>query len=45
MLPWFRDATAAFSIEMMHAAHELDGPTYAHAILKTSELIAVLPSA
>jgi nicotinamidase-related amidase len=25
-----RDATAAFSHEMMHAAHELNGPTYAH---------------
>jgi nicotinamidase-related amidase len=40
-----RDATAAFTKEMMHAAHELNGPTYAHAILKTSELIAALPSA
>src|SRR6516162_2455607 len=40
-----RDATAAFSHEMMHAAHELNGPTYAHAILKTSELIAALPAA
>jgi nicotinamidase-related amidase len=40
-----RDATAAYSKEMMHAAHELNGPTYAHAILKTSELIAALPSA
>ena len=40
-----RDATAAFSHEIMHAAHELNGPTYAHAILNTSELIAALPSA
>ena len=40
-----RDATAAFSPEMMYAAHELNGPTYAHAILKTSELIAALPAA
>jgi len=40
-----RDATAAFTKEMMHAAHELNGPTYAHAILRTSELIAALPSA
>jgi nicotinamidase-related amidase len=40
-----RDATAAVSKEMMHAAHELNGPTYAHAILNTSELIAALPSA
>jgi len=39
-----RDATAAFTKEMMHAAHELNGPTYAHAILKTSELIAALPA-
>jgi len=40
-----RDATAAFSHEMMYAAHELNGPTYAHAILKTSDLIAALPAA
>lgn len=39
-----RDATAAFSKELMHAAHELSGPTYAHAILTTDELIAALPS-
>jgi nicotinamidase-related amidase len=38
-----RDATAAFKPEMMHAAHELNGPTYAHAILTTDELIAALP--
>ena len=38
-------ATAAFSPEMMYAAHELNGPTYAHAIIKTSELIAALPAA
>ena len=36
------DATAAFSPEMMHAAHQLNGPTYAHAILTTAELISVL---
>jgi hypothetical protein len=29
----------------LHAARELMGPTYAHAILKTSEPIAALPSA
>jgi nicotinamidase-related amidase len=40
-----RDATAAFTKDRMHAAHELTGPTYAHAILKTSELMAALPSA
>ncbi|RKR36234.1 isochorismatase family cysteine hydrolase [Paraburkholderia sp. BL17N1] len=37
-----RDATAAFSKEMMRAAHELNGPTYAHAILTTAELSAAL---
>ncbi|EJC74411.1 isochorismatase family cysteine hydrolase [Rhizobium hidalgonense] len=40
-----RDATAAFSHEMMHAAHELNGPTFAHAILTTAELIGALPEA
>jgi nicotinamidase-related amidase len=40
-----RDATAAIEREMMHAAHELNGPTYAHAILATSELVAALPKA
>jgi nicotinamidase-related amidase len=39
-----RDATAAFTHEMMHAAHELNGPTYAHAIARTSELLPVLQS-
>ena len=43
MSPWFE--TAAYSKEMMHAAHELNGPSYAHAIVKTSEMIAALPSA
>jgi nicotinamidase-related amidase len=38
-----KDATAAFSDDRMHSAHELNGPTYAHAILTTSELIAALP--
>lgn len=38
-----RDATAAFSPEAMHAAHEINGPTYAHAILTTEELLAQLP--
>jgi nicotinamidase-related amidase len=37
-----RDATATYTKEMMHAAHELNGPTYAHAILKTSELVNAL---
>jgi nicotinamidase-related amidase len=39
-----RDATAAFSREMMRAAHELNGPTFAHEILTTAELIAALPA-
>jgi nicotinamidase-related amidase len=39
-----RDATAALKPEMMHAAHELNGPTFAHAILTTDELIASLNS-
>jgi nicotinamidase-related amidase len=37
-----RDATAAFKHEMMHAAHELNGPTFAHTILTTDELVASL---
>lgn len=37
-----RDATAAFKAEMMHAAHELNGPTFAHVIACTDELIASL---
>jgi nicotinamidase-related amidase len=40
-----RDATAAFSHEMMHAAHHLNGPTFAHSILTTQELLARLPGA
>jgi nicotinamidase-related amidase len=37
-----RDATAAFRAEMMHAAHELNGPTFAHSIVTTQELIEAL---
>lgn len=37
-----KDATAAFSREAMHAAHEINGPTIAHAILTTQELITLL---
>jgi len=37
-----RDATAAFSPEMMHAAHELNGPTFAHSIVDTGTLISTL---
>jgi nicotinamidase-related amidase len=39
-----RDATAAFDQEGMHAALEVDGPRFAHAILTTEELLARLPS-
>ncbi|GGC97926.1 isochorismatase family cysteine hydrolase [Undibacterium terreum] len=39
-----RDATSAFTKEMMHAAHELNGPTFAHEILTTAELVAALPA-
>ncbi|MCA8101841.1 isochorismatase family cysteine hydrolase [Burkholderia contaminans] len=39
-----KDATAALRPEMMHAAHELNGPTYAHSIVNTRELVAALPS-
>jgi len=38
-----KDATAAFTKEMMRAAHELNGPTFAHAILTAAELVAALP--
>ncbi|WP_429342290.1 isochorismatase family protein [Paraburkholderia sp. GAS42] len=38
-----RDATAAFTKEMMRAAHELNGPTFAHEILTAAQLIAALP--
>jgi nicotinamidase-related amidase len=37
-----RDATAAFTPEHMHAAHVLNGPTFAHAIVTTKELLAAL---
>jgi nicotinamidase-related amidase len=40
-----RDATAAFTPELMHAAHDLSAPTYAHAVLTTDELIAALVQA
>ena len=39
------DATAAFTPEMMHAAHALNGPTFAHAILKIEALIAAVAKA
>ena len=37
-----RDATAAFSFEAMHATQEINGPTFAHAILTTDTVIAAL---
>jgi nicotinamidase-related amidase len=37
-----RDATAALSPEAMRAAHEINGPTFAHAILTTDVVIAAL---
>jgi nicotinamidase-related amidase len=37
-----RDATAAYTPEAMYAAMNIDGPTYSHAILTTSELVAAL---
>ncbi|MFL9857381.1 isochorismatase family cysteine hydrolase [Paraburkholderia madseniana] len=39
-----RDATAAFTKEMMRAAHDLNGPTFAHEILTTAQLVAALPA-
>jgi len=38
-----KDATAAFSKDAMHAAHVVNGPTYAHAITTTLALIEGLP--
>lgn len=35
-----RDATAAFSREAMHAAHAVNGPTFAHSIVDTHALLA-----
>jgi nicotinamidase-related amidase len=40
-----KDATAAFSEERMYAAHELNGPTFAHEILTTAELVGALDRA
>jgi nicotinamidase-related amidase len=39
-----RDATAAFTREMMRAAHDLNGPTFAHEILTTTQLVAAIPA-
>jgi nicotinamidase-related amidase len=37
-----RDATAAASAEAMRCAHDINGPTYAHEIVTTAQLIAAL---
>jgi len=37
-----KDATAALKREMMTAAHELNGPTYAQSIVNTRELLQAL---
>lgn len=37
-----RDATAALKPEMMRAAHDLNGPTFAHSITTTRELLQAL---
>lgn len=37
-----RDATAAFSAEAMHAAHDINAPAYAHAVLTTGQLVEAL---
>ena len=39
-----KDATAALSHEGMHAAHEVNGPLFGHAILTTKELLGILPA-
>ncbi len=36
------DAAAAYSSELMRAAHELNGPTYAHVITDTKSAVAAL---
>lgn len=38
------DATAAAGPEAMRAAHDINGPTYAHAIVTTADLLAALAS-
>ncbi len=38
-----KDSSAANTWEYMHAAHEINGPTYAHAILTTDQLLEKLP--
>ncbi len=38
-----KDATAAYSLDLMRAAHELNGPLYAESIVTTKELLTQLP--
>lgn len=38
-----RDATAAFSAEALHIAHNVNAPMFAHSVLTTAELIELLP--
>lgn len=38
-----RDATAAFSHDAMRAAHEINAPNYAHAVVTTAELLSYQP--
>jgi nicotinamidase-related amidase len=40
-----RDATAAANAEAMHCAHDINAPTYAHAVITTAELVAALSGA
>lgn len=37
-----RDATAAASPEAMRCAHDINGPTYAHAIVTSADIVATL---
>lgn len=37
-----RGATTAFSAEAMHAAHDINAPNFAHAIVTAAELVATL---
>jgi nicotinamidase-related amidase len=39
-----KDATAAASREAMHSAHEINGPTFAHAILTTNDIVSMFRS-
>jgi len=41
---WILDATAAFTMNMVHPARELGGPPKVHAVLKTSDLVQSLSS-